>query len=114
MTTTASAICDPVCASTVPGHSNEEAAIVAEISWPQVLRIGHEGGQISLKSLVVESLEGSSIVKVLTEGVGDGSVLAEDVELDRLGPPVVDSGSATSNIERSLSWALALGHVVVF
>lgn len=91
----------------MPSHSDEETAIVAKVGGPVILGVGHEGSEILLEGLVVEGLEGGNIVKLLAQRVGDSSVLAKDVELDRLWPPVAVSGAATGDGE---VWALALGH----
>lgn len=71
----------------MPTHTDEEAAIVTKVGRPPVLGVGHEISKILLEGIVVERLEGSSIVKVGTVRVAGGVVLAEDVELDSVGPP---------------------------
>lgn len=71
----------------MPTHTDEETAIVTEVSRPPVLGVGHEVMEILLEGIVVESLEGRGIVKVGAVGVARRVVLAEDVELDSVGPP---------------------------
>jgi len=69
---------------------------VAEVGGPVVLRVGHESGEVLLQALVVERLEGLGVVELLAEGVGDGSILAENVQAEFLWPPVtVGSTTAT-------------------
>jgi hypothetical protein len=107
MTTATAAIKNSVSARAVPSHSDEETTVVTKVGWPPILGVGHHGGDVLLQALVVNGLEGGEVVKILAEGVCDGGVLAENVELDGLGPPVGVSGAATSNIEVR---TLALGH----
>jgi hypothetical protein len=95
--TTTTAIEKAVRARTVPGHTDEQTAVVTKVGRPPVLRIGHQGMQILLQPLVVEGLEGLRIVEVLVHGVGDFGVLAQDVELQLIGPPVCVPGTAAAN-----------------
>jgi hypothetical protein len=96
----------------VPRQTNEETTVVAKVSRPPILRIGHDLAHISLEGLKVEGLEGLGIVKVLAVGVGDGAVLAEDVGLERLGPPLLVSDAVAGNVGHSVrNGTLALfGH----
>jgi len=48
----------------------------------------HQGLDVLLESLIVEALEGLSIVKVAAERVAGSVVLAEDVQSQLIGPPV--------------------------
>lgn len=59
----------------------------AEPYRPPILAIRHDLANILLQRLVVDALECGGIVEVLAEGVRDVGVLAEDVELERVGPP---------------------------
>lgn len=72
----------------MPRHADEQTAVVAEVRGPELLRVCHERIEILLETPVVESLEGSSIVKILALGVGGFSVLAEDIQLQGVWPPV--------------------------
>lgn len=95
----------------MPRHSDEETTIVAEISRPVLLRVGHEVSQVLLKTLIVESLESSSIVEVLSSRVGDVRMLSQDVSLEGIGPPVASLGSLSGDIGDCVSnGALGLGH----
>ena len=92
------AVGDAVGAGAVPGHAHEQAAVVAKVGGPPVLRVGHEGGDVLLEAVVVEALEGGGIVEVLDLRVGDARVLAQDVDLEVIGPPVAVAGAATANV----------------
>lgn len=87
LATTTAAVKDTVGTGGVPGHADEETAVVTKVGGPPVLGVGHEGVEVLLEGIVVEGLEGGGIVKVGTEGVAGGVVLAENVELDSIGPP---------------------------
>jgi hypothetical protein len=63
--------------------------------------------KVLLDALVVEAVEGGGIVKVTTERVAGGLVLAQDVELEAVGPPVGVFGTAGGDVGDR---ALLLGH----
>ncbi|CAG9942539.1 unnamed protein product [Clonostachys rosea f. rosea IK726] len=109
LATAASAVKDTVGTSRVPGHADEETAVVAEIGWPPILGIGHQGRQVGLEGIVVEALELLGVVKVGAEGIRGNSVLAQDVEAEQLGPPVAVLGAAASDVGLGVG-ALALTH----
>lgn len=54
--------------------------------------------QVFLEALVVEGLECLGIVKVFVVWVGDSGVLAEDLGVELIWPPVFVSGTATANV----------------
>jgi hypothetical protein len=72
----------------VPGHADEQTTIVAEISGPELLRVGHQSVEIFLEAPVVQGLEGCGIVEILALGVGGISVLAQNIQLQAIRPPV--------------------------
>ena len=75
-------------AGRVPGHADEEGAVMAVIGRPPRLAVGHQRGQVALQRLVVERLERLGIVEVVAHRVGRRAALVEDVERQRFGPPV--------------------------
>lgn len=89
LTATSAAVKDTVGAGGVPAHADKETTVVSEIRGPPVLGVGHEVVEVLFEGIVVEGLEGGGIVKVWAEGVVGGVVLAEDVELDGVGPPAI-------------------------
>ena len=44
----AAAVTDAIGAGAVPGHADEEAAVVAEVGRPPLLRVGHQRVQVLL------------------------------------------------------------------
>lgn len=65
---------------------------MAEVSGPELLRVGHQGMEILLETPVVKSLESRGIIKILALRVGGFSVLAEDIQLQGVWPPVSVAG----------------------
>ncbi|CRK39328.1 hypothetical protein BN1708_001577 [Verticillium longisporum] len=113
LTATTAAVEDAVGTGAVPRHANEETSVVTKVGGPPVLRVGHEVLEVLLDGIVVEAVEGSSVVKVVAEGVRDICVLTENVELQSIGPPVTVAGAAAADIVEAMDGALALrlGHV---
>src|SRR5690606_34477412 len=65
-----------------------------------------------LQLLDVEASERRGVVEVVTEGARRGSVLAQDVEIELVGPPVlVAPGSVRLRLRCGDDGVLALGHV---
>ena len=62
---------------------------MAVISRPPVLAVGHQCVEVLLESLVIESLEGFSIIEISSHWVGFLIVLMEDVEVEVLWPPIL-------------------------
>ena len=86
---TATAVAGSVGTCCVPGHANEERPVMTVVGGPPVLAVRHQGVEILLEALVVEALEGFSVVKIRVHGVGLGVVLVEDVQVEVLGPPIL-------------------------
>ncbi len=95
---TAAAVEDTVGTGAVPGHADEQAAVVAKVGWPPILRIRHHRVEILLEPLIVEGLESGGIVEVAAERVGLGRMLSQGVELELAGPPVVVPGAAAGDV----------------
>ncbi len=84
----AAAVGDPVGPGAVPGHADEQAAVMAEIGWPPVLRIGHQRVQIGDHRVEIERIEGGGVVEIAAIGVRTRRVLVQRRQAQRLGPPV--------------------------
>jgi hypothetical protein len=56
----AAAVGGAVGAGGVPGHADEEPAVVAVVGRPPVLRVGHQGVEVLLDRLEIELLANSS------------------------------------------------------
>ena len=88
-TAAATAVAGSVGTCCVPSHANEERPVMTVVGRPPVLAVRHQGVEILLEALVVEALEGFSVVKIRVHGVGLGVVLVEDVQIEVLGPPIL-------------------------
>ena len=73
---TATAIEGAVGAGAVPGHADEEGAVVTIVSGPPGLRGGEDLLEIQLDGIEVEGCESFGVVEVLAEGVGFSGVLS--------------------------------------
>src|SRR6185437_7508128 len=99
----APAVVDPVGAGAVPGHPDEQAAVVAVVGRPPVLRIGQQLLDVGPDRSQVQAVEGCLVVEAGIHRVGRRGVLAQDLQvqlvrppvtvaaaLDRVGPPTLD------------------------
>ena len=84
----AAAVEDAVRTRAVPGHADEQRAVVAVVSRPPVLRVCHQCMQILFQGFQVEFFEFFSIVERLSHGVRQGSVLVQDFQIQLVRPPV--------------------------
>ena len=73
----AAAVADAVRAGTVPGHANEERAIVAEVRGPPFLRVGHHLAEVLLQCGKVDAIERLRVVEAGVHRIGLAGVLAE-------------------------------------
>ena len=78
----------PVSAGAVPGHADEQTAIVAPVGRPPVLRTGHQRGEVFLERRVIEFLEFLGIVEPFFHRAGLAGMLVQDLEIQLLRPPV--------------------------
>ncbi len=110
-TSTAASVADAVGARAVPGHANEQRAVVAEVGRPPVLRVGHQGGEVFLQRGQIEALEGGGVVEVLVHRIGFRRVLMQQVDAQLLGPPVLVRGAGTRGLaEGTLGFGLVTAH----
>jgi hypothetical protein len=103
----ATTVLDTVSASTVPCHADKQTTIVAEVGRPVVLAVGldrvsvnaccfaiprlysyQKGLDVLLETIVIQALEGLSVVELGLVRVAGSGVLAQDVEPELIGPPV--------------------------
>ena len=85
---TTSPIGDPVGAGRVPGHADHQPAIVAPVGRPPGLAVGHQGLEIVFQGVDVELLELLAVIEAGTHRVGLVILLMQDVQAQRLRPPV--------------------------
>ena len=97
----AAAVAGAVAAGAVPGHADEEGAVVAVVRRPPGLAVGHQRVQVALHRRVVERLERGGIVEAVAERVVLLALAGEDVERQLVGPPVA-VGAAQQRAQRGL------------
>ena len=84
----AASVADPVGARAVPSHADEERAVVAEIGWPPILRIGHQFVEVTLDGVEIKALELGGVVKLRIHGARQGRMLVQNVKVQPVRPPV--------------------------
>ncbi|CAB4581052.1 unannotated protein [freshwater metagenome] len=105
------AVGDAVRACRVPGHADEQPAVVTPVGGPPVLRRRHHLDDVALHGVEVERRERCGVVEVGAVGSGLRGVLVEHGEIELVGPPV---GVRAGPVGGRLGWGddgvLALGH----
>ena len=94
---TAAAVGHAVGAGAVPGHADEERAVMAVVGRPPVLRRRHQGLQVLFHGREVELLELLCVVEGRSQRISGGRVPVEDGEVDLVGPPVAVGHPAGSS-----------------
>ena len=95
----AATVADPVGAGSVPGHANEERAVVPVVGRPPVLRGSHHGFDIGAQGLDVEVIDGVGVAEIAVHGIGSGGVASQRLEADLIGPPVLVRGHVIGPFE---------------
>ena len=88
---TATAVSHAVGAGGVPGHADHEPAVVTPVRRPPFLGVGHEVGEVLLQCGNVERAHGLAVAEA-GKRVGLGVVLMQDLQLQRVRPPVGGRG----------------------
>ena len=94
----ASPVADAVGAGAVPGHADEEGAVVPEVRGPPRLGICHQRREVLLQRRVVQALEFLRVVEVRAHRVGFRGMLVEQVEAELVGPPVTVRDAHTARV----------------
>jgi hypothetical protein len=87
---------------------------VAIVGRPPVLRIGHQRAQVFLDGRQVEAEERLAVIEIRVHRIGLRRVLAQDAEVDALGPPVavgLDCAGDGGAVQRTLRF---IGHEYSF
>ena len=84
-------------AGAVPGHPNEERAVMAVIGRPPVLRVRHQGMQVLDHGVQIKAFELIGVIKRFTHRVGLRGMLVQDVQLELIRPPVGGRRRATGH-----------------
>jgi hypothetical protein len=85
---TTTAVTNAIRAGTVPGHANEEGAVVAVVGGPPVLGRHHEFHHVLLHRLEVEARELFGVVELFVHWIGGDRVASELLEIQLIRPPV--------------------------
>ena len=72
----------------MPRHANEQRAVMAPISRPPILAIGHQRCKVSLQGRQVQLAEGLCIGKIRAHRVGLRRMLVQDFQVQLVRPPV--------------------------
>ena len=91
-------VTDAIRARAVPGHADEERAVVAEVGRPPVLRVGHQRVQVLLDGGEIEALERLGVVEVGVHRIRLRRMLAQQVEPHLVRPPVAVRGAAAGGL----------------
>ena len=91
----ATSVGDAVGAGRVPGHADHQPAVMSPIGRPPFLAVGHQVGEILLQRRDVELLQLLAIVEVLAHRVRLRVVLVQDVEVQRIRPPLHHAGAGS-------------------
>ncbi|OIQ83142.1 hypothetical protein GALL_350680 [mine drainage metagenome] len=103
MSGAAAAVADAIGPRRVPGHADEQRAVVAVVGRPPVLRVGHQRLEILDHGVEIEALERFGVVEVLVHRIGQGRMLVQHLQVELVGPPVAVRRTAASGvIERAL------------
>ena len=81
------------------------------VSWPPFLTVGHQGQHILFERFKIELLDRFPIIEVRPHGISLEVVLMEDVQVERLGPPVHVGHAAfcrTAVHDRTFAFAIFL------
>ncbi len=84
----AAPVAGAVGARRVPGHADEQPAVMSVVGRPPLLRFGHQRREVPLHGRQVELLEFGRVVERRAHGVGQGRVLVKDPEVELVRPPV--------------------------
>ena len=66
----AATVADAVGACAVPSHPDEQPPVMAEVGWPPILRVRHQGVQILDHRIQVEALEFPGVIERLAHRIG--------------------------------------------
>src|SRR3546814_19798201 len=83
---------------------SSDLAIMAVVGRPPGLAVGHQRGEVGLQRLIVDRLKRLRIIEILAHRIGRGAILGQDVERQRVGPPILARAT-----EQSADQVLAKG-----
>jgi hypothetical protein len=74
-------------AGAVPGHADEERAVMAVVGRPPLLRIRHQRVEIALQRGVIELAEGRGVIETFGHGARERRVLVQHPQVQLVRPP---------------------------
>ena len=83
------AISGAIRAGSMPGHTHKEGPVMPVIRRPPGLRHGHQRKNILLQRRKIELLERFGIAEAGIHRVGFGGLLAQDAQIQLIGPPII-------------------------
>ena len=83
-----------------------------EVRRPPVLRVGHQRAKVLLHGREIEALELLSVVEALAHRIGQGGMLAQDVQPQLVRPPVTVRRAAAGHVFVSPARYRALAIVI--
>ncbi|CAB4796743.1 unannotated protein [freshwater metagenome] len=84
----AASVANAVGACAVPCHADEKRSVVSVVSWPPVLRGGHDLFDVLADSVQVQGQKRGGVVEIRSEWIGAGWVLLEDLQVELIWPPI--------------------------
>ena len=107
----AAAIGDAIGAGAVPGHADEERAVIAIVRRPPGLRRRQHLRDVLLHCGEIELLEGGGVIEIATHRVRFGAVLAQRRQVEQIGPPELVGDRAFGRLGHGgrLCWRLRCG-----
>ena len=76
-------------AGSMPGHTHKEGPVMPVIRRPPGLGHGHQRKNILLQRRKIELLECFGIAEARIHRVGFGGLLAQDAQIQLIGPPII-------------------------
>jgi hypothetical protein len=89
----AAAVAGAVGAGRMPGHADEEGAVVAVVRRPPGLAVGHQGVQVTFDRIIVQGLESLGVVEVVAHGIAVDPLLMQNLQRKLVGPPITVGAS---------------------
>ena len=86
---TAAPVAGAIGARRVPGHADEERAVMPVIRWPPILAVGHQRLDVGLEACVIDRVERLAIIEILAHRIGRRTALRQDVQVEAVGPPIL-------------------------
>jgi len=104
----AAPVSDAIGAGAMPRHADHQAAVVAEVGRPPILRVGHQRLKIGHDGVEIERLELGGVVERLAHRVGQVGMAMQNLKIEQVRPPFAIARSVCASGERALAGALVV------